>query len=129
MDNGLVYDTYIKVVPPLKRVGSVLLKMLEFFSWKYVGIIGGGADSNTWDKVDALWKSVEQQLQAEITVTSSIKFDIGDPELTHKNMKRISKVARGRNDFLLFLLSDHFFMVQVDLGDSRDQSMIRQQHP
>ncbi|XP_062860017.1 guanylate cyclase 2G [Trichomycterus rosablanca] len=94
MDNGLVYDTYIKVVPPLKRVGAVLLKALEFFGWKYVGIIGGGADSNTWDKVDALWKSVEQQLQAEVTVTGSIKFDVSDLELTHRNVKRISKVAR-----------------------------------
>ncbi|KAF7705386.1 hypothetical protein HF521_020672 [Silurus meridionalis] len=94
MDNSLIYDTYIKIVPPLKRVGQVLLKILEYFEWKNVGIIGGGADTNTWDKVDGLFKSVEQQLQGKVTVTSSIKFNIGDQELTHKNVKHISKVAR-----------------------------------
>ncbi len=66
MDNVMVYDTYIKIVPPLKRVGEILLKTLEFFGWKYVGMIGGGADTNTWDSVDALWKSVEQQLRAKV---------------------------------------------------------------
>ncbi|KAK1794006.1 hypothetical protein P4O66_010917, partial [Electrophorus voltai] len=94
MDNALVYDTYVKVVPPLKRVGEILLKVLEFFGWKHVGIIGGGADSNTWDKLDALWKSVEQQLQAKVTLTATIKFDPSDPHLMQKNMQHISKVAR-----------------------------------
>ncbi|KAI4872797.1 hypothetical protein NFI96_016122 [Prochilodus magdalenae] len=94
MDNAFVYDTYVKVVPPLKRVGEILLKTLEFFGWTYVGIIGGGAESNTWDKVDALWKSVEQQLQSKVTVTASIKFDPGDSQLIHRNLKHISKVAR-----------------------------------
>lgn len=97
MDNILIYDTYIKIVPPLKRVGEVLLKALEFFGWKNVGIIGGGTDSNTWYKVDELFKSVEQQLQGRVTVTSSIKFDVNDEELTHKNVKHISKVARGNS--------------------------------
>lgn len=95
MDKTQIYDTYIKIVPPLKRVGEVLLKTLEFFGWKNVGIIGGGADANTWDKVDGLFKSVEQQLQGRVTVTSSIKFDVSDQELTHKNVKHISKLARG----------------------------------
>ncbi|KAM9462865.1 guanylate cyclase 2G [Clarias gariepinus] len=94
MDKTQIYDTYIKIVPPLKRVGEVLLKTLEFFGWKNVGIIGGGADANTWDKVDGLFKSVEQQLQGRVTVTSSIKFDVSDQELTHKNVKHISKLAR-----------------------------------
>lgn len=95
MENMHIYDTYIKIVPPVKRVGEILLKVLEFFGWKNVGIIGGGADSNTWDKVDGLFKSVEQKLQDTVTVTSSVKFDVSDQELTHKNVKHISKVARG----------------------------------
>ncbi|TSK14762.1 Guanylate cyclase 2G [Bagarius yarrelli] len=94
MDNTLIYDTYIKIVPPLKRVGEVLLKTLEFFGWKNIGIIGGGADSNTWDKVDGLFKSVEQKLQGKVTVTSSIKFDFSDQEHITKNVKHISKIAR-----------------------------------
>ncbi|KAI2658367.1 Guanylate cyclase 2G [Labeo rohita] len=94
MDNIQVYDTYIKIVPPLKRVGEILLKTLEFFGWKYVGMIGGGADTNTWDSVDALWKSVEQQLRSKVTVTAGIKFDTSDPELAQRNLQIISKVAR-----------------------------------
>ncbi|XP_073684296.1 guanylate cyclase 2G [Garra rufa] len=94
MDNTLVYDTYIKIVPPLKRVGEILVKTLEFFGWKYVGMIGGSADTNTWDSVDALWKNVEQQLRSKVTVTAGIKFDTSDPELAQRNLQIISKVAR-----------------------------------
>ncbi|XP_016122743.1 guanylate cyclase 2G, partial [Sinocyclocheilus grahami] len=94
MDNILVYDTYIKIVPPLKRVGEILLKTLEFFGWKNVGMIGGGADRNTWDSVDAFWKSVEQQLRAKVTLAAGIKFDTSDPELAKRNLQIISKVAR-----------------------------------
>ncbi|XP_016107756.1 guanylate cyclase 2G-like [Sinocyclocheilus grahami] len=94
MDNILVYDTYIKIVPPIKRVGEILLKTLEFFGWKYVGMIGGGADTNTWNSVDALWKSVEQQLRDKVTVTAGIKFDTSDPELAKRNLQIVSKVAR-----------------------------------
>uniref|UniRef100_A0A671NDF3 Guanylate cyclase n=1 Tax=Sinocyclocheilus anshuiensis TaxID=1608454 RepID=A0A671NDF3_9TELE len=95
MDNILVYDTYIKIVPPLKRVGEILLKTLEFFGWKNVGMIGGGADRNTWDTVDAFWKSVEQQLRAKVTLAAGIKFDTSDPKLAQRNLQIISKVARG----------------------------------
>lgn len=114
MDNNLVYDTYIKIVPPLKRVGEVLLKVLDFFGWKNVGIIGGGADSNTWDKEDGLFKSVEQQLQSKITVTSSIKFDVGDQELTHKSVKHISKVARGNSKIIKITKCLPFVIVGIE---------------
>ncbi len=108
MDNVMVYDTYIKIVPPLKRVGEILLKTLEFFGWKYVGMIGGGADTNTWDSVDALWKSVEQQLRAKVTVTAVIKFDTSDAELAQRNLQIISKVARGEPIIVLtFQLLQH----------------------
>ncbi|XP_073774675.1 guanylate cyclase 2G isoform X3 [Danio rerio] len=94
MDNIQVYDTYIKIVPPLKRVGEILLKALEFFGWKHVGMIGGGADANTWDSVEALWKSVDQQLRSKVTVTMGIKFDTSDLEQAKRNLQIISKVAR-----------------------------------
>ncbi|KAM9561811.1 guanylate cyclase 2G [Salvelinus alpinus] len=94
MDNTAVYDTYIKVVPPLKRSGEVLVRTLQYFGWDHVALIGGGLDSNTWDKVDALWKSVEDLLRAQLTVTASVKFDTSNMELVHRNVKYISTVAR-----------------------------------
>uniref|UniRef100_A0A8C7G4U8 Guanylate cyclase n=1 Tax=Oncorhynchus kisutch TaxID=8019 RepID=A0A8C7G4U8_ONCKI len=96
MDNTAIYDTYIKVVPPLKRSGEVLVRTLQYFGWDHVALIGGGLDSNTWDKVDALWKSVEDQLRAQLTVTASVKFDTSNMELVHRNVKYISTVARGK---------------------------------
>uniref|UniRef100_A0AAZ3NM93 Guanylate cyclase n=1 Tax=Oncorhynchus tshawytscha TaxID=74940 RepID=A0AAZ3NM93_ONCTS len=96
MDNTAIYDTYIKVVPPLKRSGEVLVRTLEYFGWDHVALIGGGLDSNTWDKVDALWKSVEDRLRAQLTVTASVKFDTSNMELVHRNVKYISTVARGK---------------------------------
>ncbi|KAG1954993.1 atrial natriuretic peptide receptor [Pimephales promelas] len=94
MDNVQMYDTYIKIVPPLKRIGEILLKTVEFFGWTHVGMIGGCADTNTWDSVDALWKSVEKQLKANVIVTASLKFDTSDQELSQRNLQIISKLAR-----------------------------------
>jgi len=96
MDNVQMYDTYIKIVPPLKRIGEILLKTVEFFGWTHVGMIGGCADTNTWDSVDALWKSVEKQLKANVIVTASLKFDTSDQELSQRNLQIISKLARGK---------------------------------
>ncbi|XP_029934217.1 guanylate cyclase 2G [Myripristis murdjan] len=94
MDNSFIYDSYIKVVPPLKRISEVLVKTLEFFGWSQVAMIGGGLDSNTWDKVDDLWKTVEDPLKAKFTVTAAIKFDTSNHHLIHRNVKYISTVAR-----------------------------------
>ncbi|XP_072312258.1 guanylate cyclase 2G [Eucyclogobius newberryi] len=94
MDNRHVYDSYVKIVPPLKRNAEVLMKALEFFGWRYVAMIGGGLDSNTWDKVDALWKTVEDQLKEKLELTAAVKFDTSDRQLLRNNIKFIAKVAR-----------------------------------
>ncbi|XP_062331330.1 guanylate cyclase 2G [Osmerus eperlanus] len=94
VENGIIYDSYVKVVPPLKRSAEVLVKTIEFFGWSHVALIGGGFYSNTWDKVDALWKSVEDMLKAKFTVTASVKFDTSNLDLVHRNVKYISTVAR-----------------------------------
>nr|XP_043870167.1 guanylate cyclase 2G isoform X1 [Solea senegalensis] len=93
-DNSFIYDSYIKIVPPLKRSSEVLVKTLEFFGWKHVGIIGGGLESNTWDKVDALWKTVENPLREKFKVTAAVQFDTSDPQLVYRNVKYIATVAR-----------------------------------
>lgn len=95
MDNSDIYDSYIKVVPPLKRSAEVLMKTLEFFGWNHVAMIGGGLESNTWDKVDALWKLVESLLRTNFKLSAAIKFDTSDGQLIYNNIKYISTVTRG----------------------------------
>nr|XP_061807359.1 guanylate cyclase 2G-like [Nerophis lumbriciformis] len=94
MDNANVYDSFINVVPPLKRSSEVLVKTLEFFGWTHVAMIGGGLDSNTWDKVDALWKTVEMPLRSKFKLTAAVKFDTSDQRLVYRNVKYIATVAR-----------------------------------
>ncbi|KAM9425794.1 guanylate cyclase 2G [Pholidichthys leucotaenia] len=110
MDNSNIYDSYITVVPPLKRSAEVLIKTLKFFGWSHIALIGGGLDSNTWDKVDALWKTVEDPLRAKFKLTAAVKFDSNNPQLIRQNIKYISRVARiiviltNREDALALLL-------------------------
>ncbi|KAI3365496.1 hypothetical protein L3Q82_010583, partial [Scortum barcoo] len=94
MDNSDIYDSYIKIVPPLKRSSEVLVKTLEFFGWNHIAMIGGGLESNTWDKVDALWKTIENPLRAKFKLAAAVKFDTSNPQLIYRNVKYISTVAR-----------------------------------
>ena len=96
MDNSDIYDSYIKVVPPLKRSSEVLIKTLEFFGWSHVAMIGGGLETNTWDKVDALWKTIEEPLRAKFQLAAALKFDTSNQKLIYRNVKLISTVARGK---------------------------------
>uniref|UniRef100_A0A8C7ZQQ9 Guanylate cyclase n=1 Tax=Oryzias sinensis TaxID=183150 RepID=A0A8C7ZQQ9_9TELE len=110
MDNNEIYDSYIKVIPPLKRSSEVLVKTLEFFGWRHVAMIGGGLETNTWDKVDALWKTIEDKLRARFRLTAEVKFDTSNPKLVYQNVKYISTVARvivvltNREDSMALLL-------------------------
>ncbi|XP_061120938.1 guanylate cyclase 2G [Syngnathus typhle] len=94
MDDGKVYDSYINLVPPLKRSSEVLVKTLEFFGWTHVAMIGGGLDSNTWDKVDALWTTVETLLRSKFKLTAAVQFDTSDTQLVYRNVEYIATVAR-----------------------------------
>lgn len=103
LDNGDMYDSYIKIMPPLKRSSEVLVKTLQFFGWSYVAMIGGGLETNTWDKVDALWKTVENPLRAKFKLTAEVKFDTSNPDLISQNVKYISTVARGNSQVSSFI--------------------------
>ncbi|XP_078496609.1 guanylate cyclase 2G-like [Lissotriton helveticus] len=94
LDNTLVYDTYVKMVSPLKRVGEVLEKTLQFFGWRYVALFGGAAEGSTWDKIDELWTTVENQLKANFTITAKLKYEMKDPEALRDNLKHVSINAR-----------------------------------
>ncbi|XP_034633004.1 guanylate cyclase 2G-like [Trachemys scripta elegans] len=94
LDNADLYDTYVKLVSPLQRIGEVLHKSLQYFGWKYVGLFGGSSDASTGEKIDELWMSVENQLQVNITITAKVRYSTEDPSLHQKNLKYISSVAR-----------------------------------
>lgn len=95
MDSRDIYNSYIKIVPPLKRSAEVLVKTLKFFGWTHIAMIGGGLETNTWDKVDDLWKTVENQLKSSFNVRATVKFDTSNPQLISQKMKYIATVARG----------------------------------
>ncbi|XP_075896627.1 guanylate cyclase 2G [Nelusetta ayraudi] len=94
MDDAGVYDSYVKVVPPLRRSAEVLLETLRFFGWSHVAMIGGGLPSNTWDSVGALWSSVEALLRAELQLAAAVQFDTSDPQLLSHNIQYVATVAR-----------------------------------
>uniref|UniRef100_A0A674JFX3 Guanylate cyclase n=1 Tax=Terrapene triunguis TaxID=2587831 RepID=A0A674JFX3_9SAUR len=94
LDNADLYDTYVKLVSPLQRIGEVLHKSLQYFGWKYVGLFGGSSDASTGEKIDELWMSVENQLQVNITITAKVRYSTEDPSLHQENLKYISSVAR-----------------------------------
>lgn len=71
------------------------MKTLEFFGWTHIAMIGGGLESNTWDKVDDLWKTVENHLRAKFKVAATVRFDSSNPQLARQNIKYIATVARG----------------------------------
>lgn len=95
MDSRDTYHSYIKIVPPLKRSAEVLVKTLKFFGWTHVAMIGGGLETNTWDKVDDLWKTVENELKSNFNVRATVKFDTSNLQLVSHKLKSIATVARG----------------------------------
>ncbi|XP_054898851.1 guanylate cyclase 2G isoform X4 [Poeciliopsis prolifica] len=133
LEDGEMYDSYIKIMPPFKRSAEVLVKALEFFGWSHVAMIGGGLKTNTWDKVDALWETVENPLRRHFKLTAELKFDTSNPELLYQNIKYISTVARvivvltNREDSLALLLEaerqglmngDYVFFLMQDFEDN-----------
>uniref|UniRef100_A0A3Q4BYU0 Guanylate cyclase n=1 Tax=Mola mola TaxID=94237 RepID=A0A3Q4BYU0_MOLML len=124
MDNSDIYDSYIKIVPPLKRSAEVLVKTLEFFGWSHIAIIGGGLESNTWDKVDALWTTVENPLTAKFKLVATVKFDTSNPQLVYQNIRYIATVARGEESTSSFLVA--FMLLQDNLWKNALNSRIDQ---
>ncbi|KAM4702750.1 guanylate cyclase 2G-like [Rhinophrynus dorsalis] len=94
LDNSLVYDTYIKMVSPLKRISESLEKTLQYFQWSYIALFGGAAVGSTWDKIDELWTSLESQLSINFTITAKVKYDPENPESLQENLRTVASVAR-----------------------------------
>ncbi|XP_038629130.1 guanylate cyclase 2G [Scyliorhinus canicula] len=94
LDNFLVYDTYMKLLPPPQRMADVLTKTLQFFGWKYIALIGGTARNSTWDKIDELWEMMVKTLETNFIITARAKYDTGNSVLHQENLKQVATVAR-----------------------------------
>ncbi|XP_067909386.1 guanylate cyclase 2G [Heterodontus francisci] len=94
IDNDLVYDTYVKLLSPLQRMGDVLANTLQFFGWKYIALIGGTASGSTWDKIDKLWEIMAKELETNFIITAQAKYDTSNSTLHQENLKQIATAAR-----------------------------------
>ncbi|XP_066477558.1 guanylate cyclase 2G-like [Tiliqua scincoides] len=95
LDDSLLYDTYVNLVSPLQRIGEVLHQTLEYFGWRYVGLLGSSRNVFTWAETEELWTSVEKQLlQTNITITAKVRYNTKDQSLHQERLNYISSVAR-----------------------------------
>ncbi|KAF6317470.1 hypothetical protein mRhiFer1_008523 [Rhinolophus ferrumequinum] len=70
LENDFLYDTYVKLVPPMHEIGDVLQKCLWYLGWKHVGMFGGHSGISSWHRVDELWRVVENELKSHFTITA-----------------------------------------------------------
>ncbi|KAH0623746.1 hypothetical protein JD844_006843, partial [Phrynosoma platyrhinos] len=94
LDDSVLYDTYINLVSPLQTIGKVLQKALQFFGWRYVGLMGSASDVFSWAEMDELWTSVENELKTNITVTAKVRYNTKNRGLHQEKLRYISSVAR-----------------------------------
>ncbi|XP_045438174.1 guanylate cyclase 2G-like [Pipistrellus kuhlii] len=94
LKNDFLYNTYVKLVPPMHKLGDVLQKTLQYLGWKYIGMLGGHSGTSSWDRVDELWRVVENELKSHFTITAKIRYTNNDPALLQENLRNISATAR-----------------------------------
>ncbi|XP_030060573.1 guanylate cyclase 2G-like [Microcaecilia unicolor] len=94
LDDALIYDTYVKMVSPLHRIVEALEHTLQFFGWRNIAMFGGAVEGSTWDKMDELWKTLDDQLNTNFTITTKKKFDPKNPASLRENLQQVSSVAR-----------------------------------
>lgn len=70
LENDFLYDTYVKLVPPIHEIGDVLQKCLWYLGWKHVGMFGGHSGISSWHRADELWRVVENELKSHFTITA-----------------------------------------------------------
>lgn len=96
LENNFLYDTYVKLVPPMHEVGDVLRKCLWYLGWKHVGMFGGHSGISSWHRVDELWRVVENELKSHFTITARVRYTNHDLALLQENLRTMSAVASGK---------------------------------
>lgn len=96
LENDFLYDTYVKLVPPMRELGDVLQNTLQYLRWKHIGMFGGHSGTSSWDRVGELWRVVENELKSHFTLTARIRYTNNDPVLLQENLRNMSATARGK---------------------------------
>lgn len=93
LENDFLYDTYVKLMPPMHDVApeKSLVPGLET-RWMF----GGQAGISSWDRVDELWRAVENELKYHFTITARVRYTNNDPALLQENLKTVSAITRGK---------------------------------
>nr|XP_012626922.1 guanylate cyclase 2G-like isoform X3 [Microcebus murinus] len=94
LENHILYDTCVKLVPPTKDIGHVLRKSLQYLGWKHIGMFGGYSGTSSWDGVDTLWGVAEHELKSHFTLTASMRYTSNSPVLLQENLRSVSSTAR-----------------------------------
>ncbi|XP_066094743.1 guanylate cyclase 2G-like [Saccopteryx bilineata] len=94
LEKDFLYDTYVKLVSPLREIGYVLQKGLQYLGWKHIGMFGGDSGASSWNRVDELWRAVENELQSHFTITARVRYTSNDPDLLRENLRNLSEIAR-----------------------------------
>ncbi|XP_076980578.1 guanylate cyclase 2G-like [Tamandua tetradactyla] len=94
LENHFLYDTCVKLLPPMQEIGNVLQKSLQYLGWKHIGVFGGYSGASSWEGVDELWRVVENEIKPHFTVTASMKCTNSDPVLLQENLRSMSSVVR-----------------------------------
>ncbi|KAM7073147.1 guanylate cyclase 2G-like [Molossus nigricans] len=94
LENEFLYDTYVKLVPPLREIGDVLRKSLQYLGWKRIGMFGGHSGTSSWDRVDELWRVVENELKSHFTITARVRYTNNHPALLQEGLRNVSATAR-----------------------------------
>ncbi|XP_004701339.1 guanylate cyclase 2G-like [Echinops telfairi] len=94
LESHSLYDTCVKLVPPMQEMGEVLQKTLQYLGWKHIGMFGGYSGATSWDGLDELWRVVEKKLKAQFTLTAHVTHTNQDPASLQENLRRMAAVAR-----------------------------------
>uniref|UniRef100_A0A667H346 Guanylate cyclase n=1 Tax=Lynx canadensis TaxID=61383 RepID=A0A667H346_LYNCA len=89
-----LYDMYVKLVPPMHKIGDVLQKSLRYLGWKHIGMFGVHSGTSSWDRVDELWKVVENRLKSHFTITASVKYINSHPAFLRENLRSVPLIVR-----------------------------------
>lgn len=96
LENDFLYDTCVKLMPPMHKISDVLQESLRYLGWKHIGIFGGHSGTSFWDGVDELWRVVEHELRSHFTIAARVRYTNNDPAFLQENLRSMALIARGK---------------------------------